>query len=176
MIEVPLQADKPELLDKIFDWLIVGANFDSWLGILKLILILLLGFIILCWVLGFLLENFAKALEAYKNSGFPLTLPGEKRVEVRRRQQFCKVLNSDLLTLAKAESWNDQYFTDLEAEVEAEGVYYASLLNKMIGRQSHGLRRVSSLISTIEFSAEQALLIVGEPGSGKSVALRHLGH
>jgi hypothetical protein len=46
----------------------------------------------------------------------------------------------------------------------------------MLGRQSRGLRRVSSLISAIEPSTEQALLVVGQPGSGKSVALRHLGH
>ncbi|MGZ8945569.1 MAG: NACHT domain-containing protein [Methylococcaceae bacterium] len=176
MAEVPLEAGKPELWVKIFDWLTAGANFDNWPGILKWGLILLFGIFLLIWVVGFLLQSFAKALEAYKNSGYSFMLRGEKRAQVRRRQQFCEVLKSDLLTIAKAEHWNDQYFTDLEAEVEAEGDYYTSLLHKMLGLQSHGLRRVSSLISAIEFSAEQALLIVGQPGSGKSVALRHLGH
>jgi len=176
MADVPLDADKPRLLEKIWDWLVAGANWDSWTGVLKWVLLLLLGAIFLIWAVGYLLEGVAKALEAYKKSGLPLTLRGKKRAQVRRRKQFCKVLNSDLLTLAKAENWNDQYFTDLEAEVEAEGGYYATFLHKMLGRQSRGLRRVSSLISAIELSTEQALLLVGQPGSGKSVALRHLAH
>lgn len=163
-------------MEKIWNWLVAGANWDSWTGVLKWVLLLLLGVAFLSWAVGSLLEGLAKALEAYKKSGLPLTLRGEKRAQVRRRQQFCKVLNSDLLTLAKAENWNDQYFTDLEAEVEAEGGYYATFLHKMLGHQSRGLRRVSSLMSAIELSTEQALLLVGQPGSGKSVALRHLAH
>ncbi|WP_157198154.1 NACHT domain-containing NTPase [Methylomonas sp. DH-1] len=123
-----------------------------------------------------LLEGGAKVIDAYKKSGLPLTFGKEKKAQIRRRQNFCKVINGDLLTLAKAENWNDQYFTDLEAEVEAEGGYYATLLDKMRKRPSQGLRKVSSLISAIELSTETALLIVGQPGSGKSVALRHLGH
>jgi len=84
------------------------------------------------------------------------------------------VLASDLATLTKAENWNDQFFTDLEAEVEAEGRYYATRVDRIFRRPSIGLRRVSSLVKAIERSIEPALLLVGEPGSGKSVALRHL--
>ncbi|MGH6846101.1 MAG: NACHT domain-containing protein [Methylocella sp.] len=175
MSDVPLEADKPGALDKVWDFL-GTANFYSATGILKWIIIFAVCSIALLWAGGKLLEGFAKALEAYKNSGLPLTFRREKRVQVRRRKQFCNVLNGDLLTLAKSENWNDQYFTDLEAEVEAEGGYYPTLLHKMLGRQSRGLRRVSSLISAIELSTEQALLVVGQPGSGKSAALRHLGH
>ncbi|MGH8625522.1 MAG: NACHT domain-containing protein [Gammaproteobacteria bacterium] len=180
MADVPLDADKLGLLEKIWDWLVAGANWNSWTGVLAgivlWVVLLVLSVAFLIWALRCLLESLTKALEAYKESGLPLTLRGEKRAQVRRRQQFCKVLNSDLLTLAKAENWNDQYFTDLEAEVEAEGGYYATFLHKMLGRQSRGLRLVSSLISAIEPSSEQALLLVGQPGSGKSVALRHLAH
>jgi hypothetical protein len=96
--------------------------------------------------------------------------------KTRRRRQFCRVLDSDLATLAKVESWNDQYFTDLEAEVEAEGEYYVSPPRRWFRRPSRGLRRVRSLIEAIETSAEPAILLVGEPGSGKSVALRHVAH
>lgn len=96
--------------------------------------------------------------------------------KMRRRRQFCLVLDSDLAALAKVENWKDQYFTDLEAEVEAEGEYYVSLLRRLLRRPSQGLRRVRSLIEAIEPSAEPAILVVGEPGSGKSVALRHVAH
>lgn len=175
-----LEADKLKLLGRFWEWLVAGPNQGSLMSVLFwifiLIIILILSFAVLSWAVGTLLEGLAKVLDAYKKSGLPLTVGKEKKAQVRRRQQFCKVLNGDLLTLAKAENWNDQYFTDLDAEVEAEGRYYANLLNKMLRRQSQGLRKVSSLISAIELSTEQALLIVGQPGSGKSVALRHLAH
>jgi hypothetical protein len=175
MSDVPLEGDKPGALDKVWDFL-ATANLNNVTGILKWIVILILGAAFLFWAGGKLLEGLAKFLEAYKNSGLPLTFRRERLARIRQRQQFCKVLNGDLLTLAKAESWNDQYFTDLEAEVEAEGGYYSTIVHKMLGRRSSGLRRVPALISAIESSAEQALLLVGQPGSGKSVALRHLGH
>ena len=99
-----------------------------------------------------------------------------QKIEVRRRQQFSRVLKSDLVMLSKAENWNDQFFTDLEAEVEAEGRYYASGLDRMRLRKSHGLRRASSLMEAISASLDRCLLLVGEPGSGKSTALRHLAY
>jgi hypothetical protein len=92
-------------------------------------------------------EALAKLLEAYKNSGLPIPLRHRDRTEVRRRGQFCTVVGADLAYLAKAESWNDQYFTDLEAEVEIEGHYYSSALKRLLRRRSSGLRRVPSLAS-----------------------------
>jgi hypothetical protein len=121
-----------------------------------------------------LIELAAKANEAWKDSGLAGILRRRDILTTRRRRLFCKVLDSDLATLAKAEQWNDQYFADLEAEVEAEGKYYGSPLRRLLRRPSHGLRRVRSLIGALESSAEQVLLLVGEPGSGKSVALRHV--
>lgn len=100
----------------------------------------------------------------------------EVRLENLRRKQFCTMLASDLASLAKAENWNDQYFSDLEAEVEAEGRFFASRLHKALRHHTIGVRRVRSLLRAIERSAENRLLMVGEPGSGKSVALRHLAH
>lgn len=159
---------------------LIHPVFDNWtstgLWVFVLVLIVLAVTSVFLWTLGTCLEGGAKIIDAYKKSGLPLTFGKEKKAQIRRRQNFCKVINGDLLTLAKAENWNDQYFTDLEAEVEAEGGYYATLLDKMRKRPSQGLRKVSSLISAIELSTETALLIVGQPGSGKSVALRHLGH
>jgi hypothetical protein len=145
MSDVPLESGKPGAWDKIWDFL-GTADLSSATGILKWIVILILGAAFLFWAGGKLLEGLAKALEAYKNSGLPLKFRRERVAQIRQRQQFCKVLNGDLLTLAKAESWNDQYFTDLEAEVEAEGGYYPTIFHKMLGRRSSGLRRVPALI------------------------------
>ena len=165
----------PSFLEKIIDWAtLVPGNYLEFFLKWAIILALTAGFV--AWSLGQFLENAAKALDAYKNSGLPLTFDRKKRAKVRRRKQFCTVLNSDLATLAKTENWNDQYFTDLEAEVEFEGEYYLSSLHRLLRRKSRGLRRVPSLIQAIDSSAERALLLVGDPGSGKSVALRHLAH
>lgn len=150
------------LLEKIWLWLTSGIGWSTWDGILKWIIILVTVLSIFCWAIGYLLEKLAKALEAYKNSGLPVTFDHKKKAQIRRRRQFCNVLKSDLATLAKAENWNDQYFTDLEAEVEAEGGYYATFLHRLIRRQSFGLRRVYSLIQALESSTEKALLLVGE--------------
>lgn len=98
----------------------------------------------------------------------------DNKYKIRRRTQFCNVLESDLASISKCENWNDQYFTDLESEVETEGRYYQSLWSKLRGKTSVGLRKESSLIKAISVSNEKAMHLIGEPGSGKSVALRHL--
>ncbi|HXH95078.1 MAG TPA: NACHT domain-containing protein [Thermoanaerobaculia bacterium] len=103
-------------------------------------------------------------------------LTEEERAQLNRRQRFARVLSSDLSNMAKVENWNDQFYTDLEAQIEAEGRFYATNFDRIIRRASEGLRRVSSLVRAIESSAEQFLLLIGEPGSGKSIALRHLAH
>lgn len=156
--------------------LLGGAGWETWGGRLRWILLCILAIGFAAYALGSLLTAAAKALEAYKKSGLPVTLNQKQLAKVRRRRQFCNALKADLATLAKTENWNDQYFTDLEAEVEAEGGYYPTVLHRLFRHQSRGLRRVPSLMQAIESSTEHALLLVGEPGSGKSVALRHLAY
>ena len=119
-------------------------------------------------------DGVAKLVELYKNSPFSVVFGRVNRKNIRHRQQFCSVLDSDLAQIGKAENWNDQHFTDLEAEVETDGGYYSSALNRLRKKRSFGLRRVKSLVKAIDSTTERAILLVGEPGSGKSVALRHL--
>lgn len=173
----PPSVPEPEDISfwqEVFRWLTISSQ--GWERFGKLALLCLLGLVALLWAIGYVTEKLAQLLEVYKNSGLPVTLDRQSRHQIRRRRQFCSVINADLAVLAKAENWNDQYFTDLEAEVEAEGGYYPSALHRLFRRKSRGLRRASSLIEAIESSTEPALLLVGEPGSGKSVALRHLAH
>lgn len=134
--------------------------------------------LISCWIAlqtgEKLLSAVVSIIEKLGKLGLSYVSGREKKQEIRKRQQFCTVLRSDLDAIAKAESWNDQLFTDLEAEVEAEGSYYSSPLARLLGKKSAGIRRAPSLIKAIHTSTERCMLLVGEPGSGKSVALRHL--
>lgn len=164
--------------EKVFDalWNSDGSH-DVWHWIVLLIIAsLVIGILVITTLkaLGKIIEQVVKCVEIYKASGLPMLLSQDNKARVRRRKQFCGVLDADLSYLAKAENWNDQYFTDLEAEVETEGGYYATAWHRMRRKKSFGLRKERSLIQAITSSAERAMQLVGEPGSGKSVALRHL--
>jgi hypothetical protein len=154
-----------------------NGSHDVWHWVVLLLIALVSAGIlstISLKALGKVIEHLIKLVEAYKASGLPMLLSQDNKSRVRRRKQFCGVLDADLSYLAKAENWNDQYFTDLEAEVETEGGYYATAWHRMRRKKSFGLRKEKSLIRAITSSAERAMQLVGEPGSGKSVALRHL--
>ena len=140
----------------------------------RVVVVVVIIVVILLWTLtacltaiGKVLEAIIKFIDTFKNSGVPRFMTGEERDKIRRRSQFCAVLEADLTSIAKAESWNDQYFTDLEAEVEMEGGYYISHLHRLLGKVSTGLRKEKSLIKAISSSSERAILLTGEPGSGK---------
>jgi NACHT domain len=68
----------------------------------------------------------------------------------------------------------DYRFTELEAEVEAEGSRIGFSLLPFFQATQKGLRREKSLSKALELSKERLIFVEGEPGSGKSVALRHV--
>jgi len=147
-------------------------------GVLPQILVGIVVIGICAWlalhVIGKLADLVVSLVENLQKLGFRFFSAHEKKMSMRRRQQFCAVLRSDLDSISKSENWNDQWFTDLEAEVEAEGSYYANSIARLTRQRSTGTRRVPSLMQAIQSSTERCMLLVGEPGSGKSVALRHL--
>lgn len=167
-----------EMVERVFNLLWSSpSNHDAWHWIILIFVVVTVcggGLYVIIRSLSGLIERVARFLELYKSSGLPIWLNKDNKIRVRKRKQFCGVLDADLSYLAKAENWNDQYFTDLEAEVETEGGYYASALDKLRRKKSYGLRKERSLIRAISSSTERAMQLVGEPGSGKSVALRHL--
>ena len=97
--------------------------------------------------------------------------------EAYRRQQrkfFAGHVRSQLDIIASREEWADRRFTDLEAEVEVEG--HVRVWRRLNHSLTHEVtvRRERSLASALERSSERLIVLEGDPGSGKSVALRHL--
>ena len=162
------------LLEKASEQFRNGFSDDKLLKSVAFIVLVAICILAVLYTLKQVVELLAATIQGLKNIGFEFSSHKATKLELRRRQQFCAVLRADLDAMAKAENWNDQWFTDLEAEVEADGAYFSSALAKLLGRRSVGLRRIPSLVQAIGSSNERCMLLVGEPGSGKSIALRHL--
>ena len=98
---------------------------------------------------------------------------------MRRRRMFAKHIEHEIERIDLAEDWKDEHFAELEAEVEAEGrrrhflLLPFSLLDMLGGNE---IRREKSLSKALRTSQEQFIIVEGAPGSGKSVALRHIAH
>lgn len=95
---------------------------------------------------------------------------GPRRLQ--RRSAFASFVESRVRDLDNKEEWSDQRFAELEAEVETLGVHNRTdRIQRLLGRSSR-LRRERSLSRALMKSRDQLALLQGDPGSGKSVALR----
>lgn len=98
----------------------------------------------------------------------------EEKRRIHRRRLFADHVESEIRRLNGLESWHDYRFTELEAEVEAEGKRRRQVPLSFLLPMQTGLRREKSLSDALRRSDERLVLLEGEPGAGKSVALRHL--
>lgn len=114
------------------------------------------------WLKNLVWENYVKPLRATQ----------EEKRRLARRQMFAAVVEGKIRDINSNEEWRDYRFTELEAEVEAEGARRTFSLIPFRRRTRSGLRRERSLTRAIEMSRERLVQLEGEPGSGKSVALR----
>ncbi|UCH96932.1 MAG: NACHT domain-containing protein, partial [Candidatus Aminicenantes bacterium] len=115
-----------------------------------------------------------KIKKLWSENFWPLFYDAEKKRKRRRRQLFANHIYSEIKRLNTLEAWSDYRFTELEAEVEAEGKGKMFSLVPFLKRTRKGLRRERSLSKALKSSQERLILLEGDPGSGKSVALRYV--
>ncbi|MBF0516198.1 MAG: NACHT domain-containing protein [Nitrospirae bacterium] len=80
----------------------------------------------------------------------------------QKRDSFCDLLSVQLRTIDIETNWSDHFFTPIDAEVEVD----------------HGIgkrKKIMELIKAVRQDKKtKVFLLIGDPGSGKSVALRQL--
>jgi len=124
-------------------------------------------------VLWFIQEFFTR-LKSFLDWFSSLFYKAEDKRRVAQRQRFADHVESEIRRLNNLEAWSDYRFAELEAEVEAEGRQRIYGMFPFLRQSRSGLRREKSLSRALETSQERLILVEGEPGSGKSVALRHV--
>jgi hypothetical protein len=95
---------------------------------------------------------------------------GDRR-RAEQRARFASAMASQVSRISELEEWRDERFTELEAEVEIHGRQQRGIIRR---RRREMIQRVPSLSEALEKTSEPIVLLEGEPGSGKSVALRHV--
>lgn len=151
--------------------LIFGDDIPQWalqmLGYILLSIIMLL----MIWMFAFILSKL-KALWVHDLS--PILYRDEIKRRSENRRRFAGHIEREIERLNSLEYWGDHRFSELEAEVEAEGRRRSRGLSPFNRGTSSGLTHKRSLSKALQSSDERLLLLEGEPGSGKSVALRHV--
>ncbi|HEX6153628.1 MAG TPA: hypothetical protein VFZ19_08915, partial [Solirubrobacterales bacterium] len=98
----------------------------------------------------------------------------EERSRLHRRQLFASYVEGRVRDLNRREEWSDYRFAELEAEVETVDDSKGSHFFAELWSREGGLRREKSLSRALVKSSERLILLRGDPGSGKSVALRYV--
>jgi len=129
--------------------------------------------LLLCglWAILFVLS---KIKDLWTQSFLPLFYDAAQRQNSIRRQHFAAHIEHEIWRLGLKEEWKDYRFAELEAEVDAEGRHTVFGILPFFKRTRSGRRREKTLSKALRKSQERLILVEGEPGSGKSIALRHV--
>jgi len=157
-------------IESLVDQLIPGP-VPAWIGTLITVLLAIAVFI--AAIVAFLTAaiRIKHSLPELQPAWF---LTEEDKRRRKRRRNFARHLQSQLDELNNRESWQDFRFAELEAQVEIEGKRHTNPALAFLGRTREELRREKSLSEALRRSQERLIHLVGDPGAGKSVALRHL--
>jgi len=137
----------------------VGVQLDAAKTPDRFITALVLTFVLLA---VFVINYLARDTTAMGQHPNPLKqeFPGRQYREQLR--SFCSLLRSHLLDLNHKTNWAEAYFVPLDAEVE-------------VATGGTTIRKITGLLSAVRSDRQsRVFLILGDPGAGKSVALRKL--
>lgn len=151
--------------------LIFGKNVPPWISVL--IGWALAFCLLLCGLWGILFV-LSKIKDLWMQNFLPLFYSAEQKQNSIRRQYFAGHIEHEIWRLGLKEEWKDYRFAELEAEVEAEGSHTIFGLLPFLKRTHSGRRLEKSLSKALRRNQERLILVEGEPGSGKSIALRHV--
>lgn len=174
-----LEDDKPSVPDlkKLVDGIIEVLKLVFPAGVPRMILAVLGWVLLLIILLGItwtMLWLAGKIKRLWTDEIGPLFDNPDQARRIRRRRLFARYLKDEIFRLNSQEEWGDHRFAELEATVEAEGLRSGGSLYFLPWLRTTGVRREKSLSRAIGSSAERLILLEGEPGAGKSVALRHV--
>lgn len=159
-------TDTRTILENIFGnnippWII---NTFNWFLLVSLVLVALWG----------LLSLVNKIKELWTQNFWPLFYNHDEKQRSTYRKYFAEHIENEIIRIGRQEDWKDHRFAELEAEVEIEGKQKTWSWIPFVHKSTIELQREHSLSKALAKSRERLILVEGEPGSGKSVALRYI--
>ena len=164
------KAPEPSDWESLFSWgtKLAGVELPGPLA-------MVFGYLIIATVFVLIVLALATGIKQLITLLIPLTpkmYSAEARTRSRARRQFAEYIRFQIERMNRSENWRDDDFTELEAEVEASG----RRIGRLAKLRGKSVFRARSLTKALEKSAERLVLVEGDPGAGKSVALRHVVH
>lgn len=146
-----------------------GFGLPGWL----VAVLTVAGAIAALWVLYKPLGELARVV--WQAAGGLINSSRSHSKRARRRALFADHLESAMRRLGEKEEWRDSRFAELEAEVEFERESTFWRFRRLVGGgRATSIRTEPSLTAALRGSRERLIVLEGDPGAGKSVALRHL--
>src|SRR5580704_10549853 len=130
---------KPGEWEKLLDFVEKTIPLPAWIKITIALLVLVA---LVSVILAVLVKTCSLILELWAEKIKPRFSSPEKRQRAAVRRLFARHLRTEIETRNRLENWRDEEFTELEAEVEAEGGRRSAV---PFVRRSGGVRRESSL-------------------------------